>query len=45
MYQFLRTYLPSRAADWISAIWFATLIILTLYFAFEPNAEFIYLML
>ena len=43
MYQFLRRHLGSPAAHVLTAIWYAVLVILTLYCAFEPQAEFTYL--
>jgi hypothetical protein len=45
MYGFLRAALPRALADWLMAVWYAILILLVLYCAFEPNAEFNYLML
>ena len=43
MYAFLTRYFPPRAADWLMAFWYFALIVLVLYFAFEPQGEFRYL--
>jgi hypothetical protein len=45
MYGFLKRYLPGPAADVLTALWYALLILAVLYCAFEPQAEFRYLML
>lgn len=45
MYPLLRRYLPRVAADILIALWYAVLVYLTLYCAFEPQAEFNYLRL
>lgn len=45
MYPFLRRYLPPMIADILMALWYAVLLYLTLYCAFEPQAEFNYLRL
>ena len=45
MYSFLRHYLPGLVADGLMALWYVLLILAVLYCAFEPQAEFRYLML
>lgn len=45
MYDLLCRYSPRPVADALMAIWYVLLILLVLYCAFEPNAEFNYLML
>jgi hypothetical protein len=44
MYGFLRRYFPGVAADILMALWYVLLILAVLYCAFEPQAEFRYLM-
>ena len=43
MYQFLLRYFPRLASDIIMSMWYTALILLVLYCAFEPKAEFSYL--
>lgn len=43
MYAFLIEILPPRLAEILSAVVYGTMIMLTVYFAFEPQAEFSYL--
>lgn len=43
MYRFLKSRLPLRIAQCITAIWYLALIAIALYFSFEPKAEFNYL--
>lgn len=45
MYAYLRARLGPRPAHVLTALWYAVLLILVLYCAFEPQAEFTYLML
>jgi hypothetical protein len=45
MYGFLKRYLTGPAADVLMALWYVLLILAVLYCAFEPQAEFRYLML
>jgi hypothetical protein len=45
MYGFLRRYLPGAVADVLMALWYVLLVLAVLYCAFEPQAEFQYLML
>ena len=45
MYGFLKRHLPSLMADALTAVWYVLLILAVLYCAFEPQAEFQYLML
>jgi hypothetical protein len=45
MYGFLKHYLPGLLADVLMAVWYVLLILAVLYCAFEPQAEFQYLML
>jgi hypothetical protein len=45
MYGLLKRYLPSLVADVLMALWYVLLLLATLYCAFEPQAEFRYLML
>jgi hypothetical protein len=45
MYGFFKRYLPDPAADVLMALWYVLLILAVLYCAFEPQAEFRYLML
>jgi hypothetical protein len=42
MHAWLAARLPAWAADLFTALWFAALVLLVLYFAFEPQAEFRY---
>jgi len=44
-YGYLRRVMPGAAADWLMALGFSVLILLVLYCAFEPHAEFNYLTL
>lgn len=43
IYGFFRDRLPTWAANTLCAVWYAILIFLILYLAFEPTAEFNYL--
>lgn len=43
IYGLLLDVLPRPAANAVCALWYALLIILILYFSFEPRAEFNYL--
>lgn len=43
MYGFLRTRLSKPAADTLCALWYFTLVLVIMYSAFEPQAEFNYL--
>ena len=45
MYGFLKRRLPTPLADVLMAVWYVLLILAVLYCAFEPQAEFQYLML
>jgi hypothetical protein len=45
LYALLRKYLPARAADILMALWYAVLILVVFYCAFEQQAEFLYLAL
>jgi hypothetical protein len=45
VYGFLKHYLPGLLADVLMAVWYVLLILAVLYCAFEPQAEFQYLML
>ncbi|HEX2278014.1 MAG TPA: hypothetical protein VHN13_12910 [Candidatus Tectomicrobia bacterium] len=45
MYGFLKRHLPNPVADVLMAVWYVLLILAVLYCAFEPRAEFQYLML
>jgi hypothetical protein len=45
VYAFLERFLPRVVADWLVASWYAILVVLVLYCAFEPHAEFNYLTL
>lgn len=45
MYGFLTRHLPSSIAEVLMAVWYVLLILLVLYCAFEPQAEFQYLTL
>ncbi len=45
MYGFLKRHLPGPVADVLMALWYVLLILAVLYCAFEPQAEFRYLML
>jgi hypothetical protein len=45
MYGFLKHYLPGSVADVLMALWYALLVLVVLYCAFEPQAEFRYLLL
>jgi hypothetical protein len=45
MYGFLKRHLPRLMADVLMAVWYVLLILAVLYCAFEPRAEFQYLML
>ena len=45
MYEFLTSHLPIPIADAVMALWYALLIVLIFYAAFEPQAEFNYLFL
>ncbi len=40
MHDLLRHYMPIWLADLATAVWYAALIFLVFYFAFEPKAEF-----
>lgn len=42
MNAFLRDRFSAPVADVLTAFWYAALIVLVLYFAFEPQAEFRY---
>ena len=43
MYEFLKSRLPAPLARVIMTIWYLTLIVIAIYFSFEPKAEFNYL--
>lgn len=43
MYALIKRIAPSRVAEIGAAIVYGTMIMLTVYFAFEPRAEFSYL--
>jgi hypothetical protein len=45
MFALLSKRLPPRAAEWLTALWYAVLLLLVLYCAAEPQAEFTYLRL
>lgn len=45
MYAALENYLGEKLATVVAALVYAVMILLTLYFAFEPQAEFNYLAL
>jgi hypothetical protein len=45
MYGLLKRHLPGLAADVLMALWYVALILTVLYCAFEPQAEFRYLVL
>jgi hypothetical protein len=45
VYGLLKRHLPSPMADVLMAVWYVLLILAVLYCAFEPQAEFQYLML
>lgn len=45
MYGIFRKFMPPRLAYLLTAIWFFVLILLAVYFSFEPKAEFRYLSL
>jgi hypothetical protein len=45
MYRFLRQRFGSGVAHVLTAAWYAVLVILVLYCAFEPQTEFMYLFL
>ena len=45
MYGWLKQHLPGLLADILMAMWYVLLILTVLYCAFEPQAEFRYLML
>ncbi len=43
MYKFLKSRMPFIPAAFLAFIWYISLIIIVLYFSFEPVAEFAYL--
>jgi hypothetical protein len=45
VYRLFKRYLPGLAADVLMALWYVVLILAVLYCAFEPQAEFRYLIL
>ena len=45
MYRFLRRHFRPSVANVLTAVWYALLIVFVLYCAFEPRAEFTYLLL
>jgi hypothetical protein len=45
MYGLLKCYLPAPVANVLMALWYVLLILAVLYCAFEPQAQFQYLML
>ena len=45
MYALLRAHLPPRVAEFVSALVYAAVLLLILYYIFEPQAEFNYLTL
>jgi hypothetical protein len=45
MYCFLKRHFPGFMADVLMAVWYVLMILAVLYCAFEPQAEFQYLML
>jgi hypothetical protein len=45
MYGLLKRYLPAPVANVLMALWYVLLILAVLYCAFEPQAQFQYLML
>jgi hypothetical protein len=45
MYGLLKRYLPVPMANVLMALWYVLLILAVLYCAFEPQAQFQYLML
>jgi len=42
MHAWLAARMPAWAADLLTAAWYAALVLLVLYYAFEPQAEFRY---
>lgn len=45
MYAFLKPRLGETAAQVLNGLWYAILVVLVIYSAFEPRAEFQYMML